>query len=43
MLRYVDVLKLQIRDKIGVTVLKSMCEAKNMALRAELMINDKNN
>ena len=40
--RYVDGLKLQIRDKIGVTVLRSMCEAKNMALRAEFMLNDKN-
>ena len=40
--RYVDGLKLQIRDKISVTVLRSMCEAKNMALRAELMISDKN-
>ena len=40
--RYVDGLKLQIKDKIGVTVLRSMCEAKNMALRAELMLNDRN-
>ena len=42
MARYVDGLKLQIRDKISVTVLRNMSEAKNMALRAKLMLNEKN-
>ena len=42
MARYVDGLKLQIRDKIGVTVLRNMSEAKNMALRAKLMMNERN-
>ena len=41
MARYIDGLKMQIRDKIGVTVLRNMSEAKNMALRAELMLNEK--
>ena len=40
--QYLDGLKLQIRDKIGVHVLHNLNEAKNMALRAELMLQDKN-
>ena len=40
--RYLDGLKLQIQDKIGVHVLRNLNEAKNMALRVELMLQDKN-
>ena len=39
--RYLDRLKLQIRDKIGVHVLCNLNEAKNITLRAELMLQDK--
>ena len=38
--RYIDGLKSQIRDKIGVTVLRTLNEAKNLALRAELIIHE---
>ena len=43
MARYLDGLKLQIRDKIGVHVLCNLNEAKNMALRAKMMLQEKNN
>ena len=39
--RYLDRLKLQIRDKIGVHVLCNLNEAKNITLRAELMLQEK--
>ncbi|KAI5658904.1 hypothetical protein M9H77_27697 [Catharanthus roseus] len=39
--RYLDGLKLQIRDRIGVHVLKSVTEAKNLTIKAELMIRDR--
>ena len=38
--RYIDGLKLQIRDKIGVTTLKTLNEVKNLALRVELMTHE---
>ncbi|KAI5653353.1 hypothetical protein M9H77_30540 [Catharanthus roseus] len=39
--RYLDGLKLQFRDRIGVHVVKSVTEAKNLAIKAELMIRDR--
>ncbi|KAI5668024.1 hypothetical protein M9H77_17877 [Catharanthus roseus] len=39
--RYLDGLKLQIRDRIGVQVVKSVTEVKNLAIKAELMIRDR--
>ncbi|KAI5652219.1 hypothetical protein M9H77_29406 [Catharanthus roseus] len=39
--RYLDGLKLQIRDRIVVHVVKSVTEAKNLAIKAELMIRDR--
>ncbi|KAI5668300.1 hypothetical protein M9H77_18153 [Catharanthus roseus] len=38
---YLDGLKLQIRDRIGVQVVKSVMEAKNLATKAELMLRDR--
>ncbi|KAI5678801.1 hypothetical protein M9H77_09751 [Catharanthus roseus] len=39
--RYLDGLKLQIRDKIGVQVVKSVTGAKNLAIKAEIMLRDR--
>ena len=39
--RYLDGLKLQIPDKIRIHVSRNLNETKNMALRAELMLQDK--
>ncbi|KAI5664074.1 hypothetical protein M9H77_23397 [Catharanthus roseus] len=39
--RYLDGLKPQIRDRIGVHVVKSMTDVKNLAIKAELMIRDR--
>ena len=39
--RYLEGLKLQIRDKIGVQVMRNLHEAKNLALKAEFMLQDK--
>ncbi|KAI5678050.1 hypothetical protein M9H77_09000 [Catharanthus roseus] len=36
--RYLDGLKLQIRDRIGLQVVKSMTEAKNLVIKAKLML-----
>ena len=36
--KYFKGLKPQIRDKIGVQVMRNLHEAKNMALRAEFML-----
>ncbi|KAI5664424.1 hypothetical protein M9H77_23747 [Catharanthus roseus] len=38
---YLDGLKLQIRDRTRVQVLKSVTEAKNLAIKVELMIRDR--
>ena len=40
MVKYVDSLKLQIRDKIEVIVLKNLNEAKNLALKTELLLQE---
>ena len=40
MARYLEGLKLQIMDKIGVQVMRNLHEAKNMALKAEFMMQD---
>ena len=37
MARYLEVLKPQIRDKIGVQMMRNFHEAKNMALRAKFL------
>ncbi|KAI5678029.1 hypothetical protein M9H77_08979 [Catharanthus roseus] len=39
--RYLDGLKLLIRDRIGVQVVKSVTKAKNLAIKVELMIRDR--
>ncbi|KAI5677709.1 hypothetical protein M9H77_08659 [Catharanthus roseus] len=39
--RYLDGLKQQIRDRIRVQVVKSVTEAKNLAIKAKLMIRDR--
>ncbi|KAI5676487.1 hypothetical protein M9H77_07437 [Catharanthus roseus] len=39
--RYLDGLKLQIRDRIGVQVVKSVMEEKNLAIKVELMLRDR--
>ncbi|KAI5666994.1 hypothetical protein M9H77_16847 [Catharanthus roseus] len=39
--RYLDGLKLQIQDRIEVQVVKSVTEAKNLAIKDELMIRDR--
>ncbi|KAI5657986.1 hypothetical protein M9H77_26779 [Catharanthus roseus] len=39
--RYLDGLKPQIRDRIRVQVAKSVMEAKNIVIKAELMIRDR--
>ena len=36
--RYMDGLKLQIRDGIGVIMLRNLSEVKNIAFKAELML-----
>ena len=39
--RYLEGLKPQIKDKIGVQVMRNLHEAKNMALRAKFMLQDR--
>ena len=39
--RYLKGLKPQIRDKIGVQVMRNLHETKNMALRVEFMLQDR--
>ena len=39
--RYLEGLKSQIRDKIGVQVMRNLHEAKNLALKAEFMMQDR--
>ena len=39
--RYLEGLQSQIKDKIGVQVMRNLHEAKNMALKAEFMLQDK--
>ena len=41
MARYLEGLKATIKDRIGVQVLQILAEAKNMALKAELMLQDR--
>ena len=40
--KYVDGFKLQICDKIGAHVMRNLNEAKNMALKVEMMLQEKN-
>ena len=40
MARYLEGLKLALRDRIGVQVIRTLSEAKNLAMRAELMQQD---
>ena len=39
--RYLEGLKLQIKDKIGVQVIRNLHEAKNLALKVEFMLQDR--